>query len=264
MEVKMQNKRIYLFLLLAIFVSLTITGWALPEPAGYLNDFAGVLSSSEQSQIESSLTSLREQLGLDFVIVTVDDITTEYTPKSYAVALFEEWGIGQSGKDNGLLLLNVISGDSRSILFEVGYGLEAVFTDVHTGVILDDIIPSLQQSNYYEAYRSAITSVQNRATAYSDEYERNDGNYQPNKSIDPGIYVVGGIGTYIFLIIIASLFGRRSLAGAMIRIPLEIIRILFMMLGRGGGRGGFGGGSGGGFGGFGGGRSGGGGAGRRY
>jgi uncharacterized protein len=46
------------------------------------------------------------------------------TIDTYAVQLFEEWGIGQKGKDNGVLLL--VAPNEKKVRIEVGYGLEGL------------------------------------------------------------------------------------------------------------------------------------------
>jgi len=264
LDSKMHRNKIGLILILLIICSVLFVGSALPEPQGYLNDFAGVLSNEAAGEVEDALLDLKDNLGFDFVIVTISDVEESYTPKSYAVAIFEDWGIGQAGKDNGLLLLNVTSGSNRGIFFEVGYGLEGVFTDSYTGTILDEMIPSLEESDYLNAYNLAITNVYDRALNYAEEYEHHDEEVEYNE-FEPPIFLLSGLGAYLLTILFASIFGYRGLARVLINMPFQILRLAFLIFGRGGGFGGGGfGGSGGGFGGFGGGRSGGGGSGRSY
>ena len=69
-----------------------------------MNDFANVISSSEEQQLTSMITELRQKTGAEIAVVTlksleggeIDDLTNR---------LFEKWGIGQKGKDNGLMFL---------------------------------------------------------------------------------------------------------------------------------------------------------------
>ena len=61
--------------------------------------------------------------------------------------LFERWGIGQSGEDNGALLLAAI--EDRQVWIEVGYGLEAIIPDGRDGRILDEaVLPAFRQGQY--------------------------------------------------------------------------------------------------------------------
>jgi uncharacterized protein len=62
-----------------------------------------------------------------------------------ANTIFRAWGVGQKGKNEGILLLLSI-GDRRSRL-EVGYGLEPILPDGLAGSILREMRPALRQGN---------------------------------------------------------------------------------------------------------------------
>lgn len=106
----------------------------LPEPSGYINDFAGVLSSSELQQLKQIAQGLKRESGAELAVVTVSS-AAPLDAKMYAVKLFEKWGIGEKGKDNGVLLLLAMK--ERRVEIEVGYGLEGDLTDAKCGRILD-------------------------------------------------------------------------------------------------------------------------------
>lgn len=94
-----------------------------PKPSGYVNDFAGKLSQPVKSQLERLAVELESKTGAELVLVTMKTIgDNDYT--DYANRLFENWQIGKQGKDNGVLILNVI--DKRELRIEVGYGFEGV------------------------------------------------------------------------------------------------------------------------------------------
>ncbi len=64
-----------------------------------------------------------------------------------AVELFERWGIGQKGKDNGLLLLVAVR--ERRLRIEVGYGLEGIITDARAGRVRDQyLLPHFKRGEY--------------------------------------------------------------------------------------------------------------------
>lgn len=252
----MKFRRMVVLLLTMMLLSnmVFMASAELPEPYAYFNDFAGVLGDTEEEAINQELLNIRSTLGFDFVIVTTKDIGDE-TPKGYAVALFEAWGIGDAERDNGLLLLNVTEGEQRSILFEVGYGLEGVFTDVSTGQILDEMIPYLSEGDYQNGYKKAIALVVAKANnQLSNDNSGNDYPEENRQNNSVGLLVFGLVLLYLFLLLIARVTHQWWL--------YDILWLILRMLFRGGGRGGFGGG--GGFGGFGGGSSGGGGSSRSY
>ncbi len=65
----------------------------------------------------------------------------------FANRLFQQWKIGQKGKDNGILLLAAI--EDRKVRIEPGYGFEGVLTDARCGRILDSaVIPRFKENDY--------------------------------------------------------------------------------------------------------------------
>ncbi len=176
-----------------------------------------------------------------------------------ANTIFRAWGVGQKGKNEGILLLLVV-GDRRSRL-EVGYGLEPILPDGLDGSILREMRPPLRQGQYGEAMMAAAETIGStiaRAKNVSLDAQlprrmrRPSGHSIPWPLLLLGIFFVfwllraggrGGGGGFLTGMILGNLMGGRGFGGG------------------GGGFGGFdGGSSGGGFGGFGGGDSGGGGA----
>lgn len=230
---------------LMIIVAVLACGWAaaaeLPEPQGYFNDFAGVATAQEADQLEAQLRRIPEDFGFEFAIAVIRS-SGDLTPKQYAVELFEKWGIGAEDKDNGLLLLHSL--DEREIWFEVGYGLEGVFTDVRTGAILDASLEYLKAGQYVKAYTAIIAEVRGVA-AQSEELVPSSEPVERRRSYSAviGAVVVG----YLILLVGARLTGQWWLYHFLYRLLFIFFR---------GGRGGFGG--------FGGGGSGGGGSGREY
>lgn len=139
-----------------------------PSPIKYVNDLASVINAQMENQIESKLVRLYNELGVEFVVLTVDDIQGYYIEK-YALDVFQKWGIGGSEKDNGLLL--VISVNSRELRFEVGYGLEGDLPDAYCGRVIDEIIaPAFQRGNYGEGIYDAVMEVGGRLGAFEGEY----------------------------------------------------------------------------------------------
>jgi len=75
-----------------------------PKPQGYVNDLAGLLTPQSAQHLERLITSIKQKTSAEVAIVTLNSIEP-YSIEDYAVRLYENWGIGQKGKDNGVLLL---------------------------------------------------------------------------------------------------------------------------------------------------------------
>jgi uncharacterized protein len=72
--------------------------------------------------------------------------------------VFNAWGLGQRGKDNGVLLLVAV--DDRKLRIEVGNGLEGVLTDAHCGrIIRNEITPSFKYKEYETGIADGVAAI---------------------------------------------------------------------------------------------------------
>ncbi len=240
-----------------------------PFPPRLVNDFAGMLDYKDQVALENKLMAFSDSTSTQIAVVTVTDLHG-YDRSDYAFRLAEQWGIGQKGKDNGLLILvkAKTSESSRGEVFIApGYGLEGVIPDIVCAQIIDnEIIPEFKTGNYFEGLDGATNIIMSLASGEfpADDYlNRNNDDYS------------GLVPLLLFLIFFIALMLFRSSGGSnqkhISRKGLPLWVLLTMMnsgsskhkgsWGGFSGTGGFGRGGGGGFGGFGGGSFGGGGAG---
>jgi uncharacterized protein len=148
-----------LVLCLIALIAIPVSAQSYPKPVGYVNDFAGVLTEDTRSQLETRLAQLEKDTSAELVFVSVEKIG-DSSLEEYTAGLFQEWGIGKKGKDNGVLFfLSLKEGDIR---IEVGYGLEGVITDGRAGRILDqDVLPLLDQVNFDAAVENGLASLEN-------------------------------------------------------------------------------------------------------
>ncbi|MFA5841817.1 MAG: TPM domain-containing protein [Candidatus Paceibacterota bacterium] len=127
------------------------------KPAGFVNDFVGVLTAEQKASLEQTLLQNEQATGNEISVVAVKTLDGE-TIEKFAEKLFEEWGIGKKGKDNGALLLAAI--DDRKIRIEVGYGLEPVLTDaISSQIIRSVILPKFKQGDYYGGISDGVAQV---------------------------------------------------------------------------------------------------------
>ncbi|OGD61274.1 hypothetical protein A3I57_02340 [Candidatus Beckwithbacteria bacterium RIFCSPLOWO2_02_FULL_47_23] len=125
------------------FVSLLLLG---KVATGYVNDYAEIISPAVETKLETRLESFTASTGNELAVVTLKSLEGD-TVENTAVALFEQWGIGQKDKDNGVLLLVVPN--ERELKIEVGYSLEPVLTDSRAGTIIRDVItPKFKENDY--------------------------------------------------------------------------------------------------------------------
>lgn len=131
----------------------------IQQPTGYVNDFAGVLTSEQKNSLEISLNAYEKESGNEIAVAIVKSLNGGDLD-DFASRTFEEWKIGKKGKDNGILFLAAI--EERKMRIEVGYGLEPYLTDGHAGEIIRNIIaPKFKRQDYYGGIVDGIEEIKN-------------------------------------------------------------------------------------------------------
>lgn len=134
----------------------------LPNPKSspsfqYVSNPDGVLTTSTVLAIDSLLKNLELTTTCQVAVVVVTSIG-ETVPKSFATQLFNHWGIGDREKDNGLLILMVVS--QRSIEFETGKGMEGILPDVTCKYIQEQfMLPYAKAGNYDACIFGGVKAV---------------------------------------------------------------------------------------------------------
>jgi uncharacterized protein len=235
--------------------------WKALKPEGYVSDFARVIDPQSKAALEQYAARVEQATGAQMALVTLRTLEGEPID-DVANTIYRAWGVGQKGKNEGILLLLVV-GDRRNRL-EVGYGLEPILPDGFDGSILREMRPALRQGQYGEAMMAAAEAIGSTIAKAKNvsldaqlprRMRRSTGGSIPWPALLVGLFFI------FWLIRAAGRGGPRGGGGFWTGLLLGNL----MGRGFGGGGGGFGGydgggGGGGGFGGFGGGDSGGGGA----
>lgn len=139
-------------------VGFSVRAYSSPgKPAGFVNDYAGVLSSSEKADLENKLSQFSKETSNEITIVTVKSLDGDYI-ENFAVKLFEDWKIGKDKKDNGVLLLVALN--DRKMRIEVGYGLEGALPDATAYQIVNNTLkPAFQKSEYYNGINEGVDKI---------------------------------------------------------------------------------------------------------
>ncbi len=248
----MRGIRVSIFVFLPfLFLFLPSFGEKIPQSKGYVNDSAGVISGEYSSRIEYLAQQLKEKTGAEIAVVTVGSLG-DLSPEEFTNELFQKWGIGQKGKDNGVLIFLAVG--NKKVRIEPGYGLEGPLPDGFCGEIIRKVVlPHFRKGGYGKGlYLGAAAVAQRVASEYGVELADQGGNKLPPYSPTSGPRCGSLLSALLFFFFFVFLLRGRFL------FPL----LLGMGMGRGFWSGGSfgGGGFGGGFSGFGGGSSGGGGA----
>ena len=131
----------------------------VPKMKGRINDYAGILSQSEEMQLDAMLASVEEQTSSQVALLTIPSLQGENLEDfSIQVVESEGWQLGQKGLDNGVLLLVALK--ERKLRIEVGYGLESILTDFKCDYIIRKLIVGhFKKGNYFAGIHSGLQSV---------------------------------------------------------------------------------------------------------
>jgi uncharacterized protein len=147
-----------LFVLVLFLISVnSVFALNIPQYKGRVNDFAQILSSDFKTKLEQELAQIEISTTDQIAVVTVKDLQGT-TIEDYSEQLFQKWGIGQKGKDNGILLLVTVK--ERKVRIEVGYGLEPTITDGRAGeIIRNQITPEFKKGNYEKGIQNGVDKI---------------------------------------------------------------------------------------------------------
>ena len=118
-----------------------------PSSRFYVSDYAGVLSQSTCDDIVERNASLEQNAaGAQVVVVTLND-TEGLSLEEFTYQLFNDWGVGSSEENNGVLLVLDIAGQDYQCL--QGAGLEDTLPTMTLSRILQqDLEPDFAAGDY--------------------------------------------------------------------------------------------------------------------
>lgn len=194
-------------MLLLVFLCCVSNLKALDVPAlkGHVNDYAAMLSPASQRQLEAALTDFEQEESTQIAVLTIPSLEGE-SLEDFSIRVAEGWKIGQSGADNGAILL--IAKNDRKIRIEVGYGLEGSLTDLIAGRIIRDVIaPRFKMGQFNQGITEGVAAM---IGAAKGEFSTGGLPQQPRQT-KKGAPLLGVLG--LFLII--NVLGRnRPFLGA--------------------------------------------------
>lgn len=126
-------------------------------PWGNILDTSEFLDSDSKTKIQNELNNLEKEKGAQIGIVILPSIGNQ-DPKEFAVELFQHWGIGRKGIDDGLLILLVL--DQRKWIMETGYGLEGILPDVTLKRLGErELVPMLRENKPGEGFLKLVRAI---------------------------------------------------------------------------------------------------------
>lgn len=128
-----------------------------PKEQTSVYDYIDLLSTVQKNTLEQKLISYSDSTSTQIVVAII--ASTEGENITYLGAQWgEAWGIGQTGKDNGILVL--LARDDRKIAINTGYGTEGNLTDAMSRRIIENVIvPEFKTGNYYGGLNNGADTI---------------------------------------------------------------------------------------------------------
>jgi len=219
-------KYLILFVFLICLFPLNTNAGFLASINTYVIDSANILSKEVEEYIIEKSTKLENADGTQIVVVTVKELDG-MSIAEYANELFNRIDIGDSDKDNGLLLLLAL--EERKFRVEVGYGLEGILPDGKTGRFQDEyIIPYLKNNDWdngikngYDAFYREIVKLNNLSIEYNEPINTNDNSY-----------IMWYIHSFIFGLVLGTIVKviTKNLKSKIILVLIYVMIWIFLML----------------------------------
>src|SRR5216110_3021670 len=135
---------------LAALVSLSSQAAEIipPKPAGYFNDYAGVVSKAAALRFNEELAQFERETSNQVAVAVFPKMQSDSSVDDYTQRVAQSWGVGQKDKRNGVVLFVFI--EDRKMFIQVGYGLEGALPDITAFDITEYHIKPLFRTGNYE------------------------------------------------------------------------------------------------------------------
>jgi uncharacterized protein len=145
--------------MLALVVLAPLLVSDVPSPrahGGWVADVADVIDAPVEARLDATIDGFHGKSGVEIAVVTVGDVVGE--PHAWGTDLFNAWGIGKAGSDNGVLLLLVM--DRRSVELVTGDGIRAALSDDWLQQLQGDaMVPAFKRGDYGGGVEAAVVGI---------------------------------------------------------------------------------------------------------
>jgi len=174
-----------LFALTAVALAQTLT---FPALTGRVVDDAGILDGATRTALTQKLAALETKTTDQLVVATVKSLQGT-SVEDYGNRLFRNWKLGQSGKNNGVLLL--VAPNEHKARIEVGYGLEGTLPDAVAKLILENnVLPRFRAGDFSGGIVRGVDDVIQVLTGDAEEWKQRAAQRPESNSAPINVMVV--------------------------------------------------------------------------
>jgi len=129
----------------------------VPYLSGRVVDTAEILSPAAADSITALLREHEAQTSDQIAVLTLPNLAGE-SIEDFAQRVFDTWRLGQTGRDNGVLV--VVASEDRRMRIQVGYGLEDPLTDLAAGRIIRNVMtPRFREGDYDGGITDGVQAI---------------------------------------------------------------------------------------------------------
>lgn len=161
-------------------------------------DQANLLSEEQKNALNDKLIKFADSTSTEIEVIILK--TTGGEDVNYLAARYgEKWGIGQKGKDNGVVFM--IATDDHTMSIQQGRDVEQYLTASNAGEILDYLVtPAFKEGKFYDGINRGTSAIMDAV----------QGKYKPvpKKTEPQGINLMHVFLLILIIIIVLSIMHR--------------------------------------------------------
>lgn len=111
----------------------------------FVNDYADVIAPADERRLVETLRRLKAETGIEMTVLTIKSrkgYDHQGSLESFATGIFNEWGIGDASRNDGILIL--VIPDDREMRIELGSGYPRAFDRTARHVVDEFFLPSFR------------------------------------------------------------------------------------------------------------------------
>jgi len=169
------------------------------KPAGYFNDYAGVIDRTAALQLNEQLAQFERETSTQLVVAIYPSMQSESSVADFTQRIAQSWGVGGKAHNNGAILFVFIA--NRQMFIQTGYGVEGALPDATCYDITHNVIaPFFKKNDYTSGLKAGVTAMMQ---AVRGEYQ---GTGLTTKESERGSGGAGGIPIWLIVLIILIFF----------------------------------------------------------
>ena len=201
--------------LLLLVLSAGTAQAAFPPSDAPVNDVAGLLDPEDLARMEKATADAAKRHRIEMVVVIIDHVG-DYEPgrsiEDFARSVFDHRGIGNPGRNDGVLIL-LAAGD-RKVRIELGKDYGHRYDDAVQQLVDGKVVPHFRDGDWAGGLFAAIEGIgpivkpkptsTRPATSQPSRHRSPPSRGAANLTTGEIIGWTGGLGTVIFLIALAG------------------------------------------------------------